>query len=72
LIVIVTSSRVRSIMMSLTAANGGRRFSFASMSAADLEVLDEEVPYAAFGAYQLLFQSSVIRRGSRLDLLFDP
>jgi hypothetical protein len=66
----VTSSRVRSIRMSLTAANGGRRLSFGVDQLADFEVLDQKSPYAALGAYQRLFQSSVIPTRNPIGLTF--
>ena len=68
--VIVTSSRVRSMRMSLTAANGGRRLSFASISLRTLKSSTRKLPYAALGAYQRLFQSSVMPTRKPVGLTF--
>src|SRR3954463_6420718 len=72
LMVIVTSSQVRSIMMSLTAANGGRRFNLPSMYRRTLWSSTRKLPYAALGAYHLLFQSSVIPTRKPVGLTFWP
>src|SRR4029079_5555449 len=72
LMVIVTSSRVRSMMISETAANGGRRFSFASISLRTLKSSPRKSPYAALGAYQRLFQSSVMPVRKPVGFTFWP
>ena len=69
-IVIVTSSRVRSIRMSLTAANGGWRLSFWSISLRIWWSSTRKLPYAALGAYQRDFQSSVIPVRNPVGLTF--